>query len=75
MILVLMSVDTCKTDVIVSNGDVIMCLTSDWLILFSMRVTNLPNIFVDQDQFSDPDFISGLNQRENVEFTDRQTYQ
>jgi hypothetical protein len=40
-----------------------------------MRVTNLPNIFVDQDQLSYPDFISGLNQRENVEFTDIPIYQ
>ena len=41
---ILVPIDTFKTDVIVSNGEVIMCLMSDWLILFSMRVTNLPNI-------------------------------
>ena len=36
-----------------------------------MRVTNWPNIFVDQGEFSDPDFISGTNQRENVQFADK----
>ena len=36
-----------------------------------MRVTNCPNIFVDQGQFSDPDFISGTHQRENVQFVDK----
>jgi len=35
-----------------------------------MRVTNWPTIFVDQGQFSDPDFISGTYQRENVQFAD-----
>ena len=29
-----------------------------------MRARNWPNIFVDQGQFSDPDFISGTHQRE-----------
>jgi hypothetical protein len=33
-----------------------------------MRVMNRPNIFVDQGQFSDPDFISGTHQRGNVKF-------
>ena len=28
--------------------------------------------FVDQGQFSDPDFISGTHQRENVQFADKQ---
>jgi hypothetical protein len=32
-----------------------------------MRVTDWPNIFVDQGQFSDPDFISSTHQRENVQ--------
>ena len=36
-----------------------------------MRVTNWPYIFVDQDQFSDPDFISGTHQKENVQFADK----
>ena len=69
-----MSVDTFKTDVIVSNGE---CHN-----VFNVRLTDIvqhasykPNIFVDQDQFSYPDFISGLNQRENVEFTDIPIYQ
>jgi hypothetical protein len=35
-----------------------------------MRVTNWPNIFVDQGHFSDSDFISGTHQRENVQFAD-----
>ena len=36
-----------------------------------MRVTNCSNIFVDQGQLSDPDFISGTHQRENVQFVDK----
>jgi hypothetical protein len=36
-----------------------------------MQVTNRPNIFVDQGQFSDPDFISGTHQRKNVKFADK----
>ena len=36
-----------------------------------MWVTNWPNIFVDQDQFRDPDFISGTHQRKNVQFVDK----
>ena len=39
-----------------------------------MQVANLPNIFVDQGQFSDPDFISGTHQRENVQFADKHVY-
>ena len=31
---------------------------------------NWPNIFVDQDQLSHPDFISSTHQRENVKFVD-----
>ena len=66
-----MSVDTFKTDVTLFIGDVVMCLTSDWLILFSMLVTNWANIFVGQGQFSDSDFISGTHLRENVQFADK----
>ena len=73
VILVIMSVDTFKTDAIVFIGDVIIYLTSDWLIFFSMRVPNWPNIFVDQGQFSDPDLISGTHQRENVQFATKHT--
>jgi hypothetical protein len=51
-----------------------MCFTSDWPINLRMRVTNWPNIFVDQGQFSDLDFISGTHQRENVQFADKQAY-
>jgi hypothetical protein len=36
-----------------------------------MQVTNRPNIFVDQGQFSDPDFISSTHQRKNVKFVDK----
>jgi hypothetical protein len=39
-----------------------------------MRVTNWPYIFVDQGQFSDPDFISGTHQKENVQFADELKY-
>ena len=54
-----------------------MRLTSHWPIIFNisqflrMQVTNRPNIFVDQGQFSDPDFISGTHQRKNVKFADK----
>jgi len=48
-----------------------MCFTSDEPIKLRMRVTKLPNIFVDQGQFSDPDFISGTHQRVNVQFADK----
>ena len=50
--------------------DVIMCFTSDWPINWRMRVTNWPNIFVHQGQFSDPDLISCTHQRVNVPFAD-----
>jgi hypothetical protein len=36
---------------------------------FRMRVTNWPNIFVDQGLFGDPDFISS---RENVQLDIKQ---
>jgi hypothetical protein len=58
-------------NVIVFIGDVIMCFTSDWQINLGMRVTNWPNIFVDQGQFSEPDYISGIHLRENVQFADK----
>jgi hypothetical protein len=55
------------------NVEVIMFLTSDWLIFFRMRVTNWPNIFVNLGQFIDPDFISSTHQREHVQFADKNT--
>jgi hypothetical protein len=70
---VIMSVDAFRTDVIVFTRHVI-CFTSDWPINLRMRVTNWPNIFVDQGQFSDPDFISCTHQRENVQFADKNKY-
>ena len=70
-IFVIMCVTAFRTDLIVFICDVIMCFTSDWPISLCMRVTNWPNIFVDQGQFSDPDFISGTHQRENVQFADK----
>ena len=73
-IFVIMSVEAFRTDVIVFIGDIIMCFTSDWLINLHMQVTNWHNIFVDQGQFSDPDFISGRHQRENVKFADNILY-
>jgi hypothetical protein len=57
--------------VIVFIGDIIMCFTSDWQINLGMRVMNWPNIFVDQGQFSEPDYISGTHLRENVQFADK----
>ena len=59
-----------ETDIIVFICDVIMCFTSEWPINLPMQVTNWPNIFGDQGQFSDPDFISGIHQRKNVRFAD-----
>jgi hypothetical protein len=38
---VIMFVETSKTDVIVFIGKVIMCLTSHWMIIFSIRVSPL----------------------------------
>jgi hypothetical protein len=62
IIIVIMSVEAFRTDVIVFICDVIMCFTSDWQInLCFMQVTNWANIFVDQGQFGDPDFISGTH--------------
>ena len=62
-IFVIMSVETFRTDVILFICDLIMCFMSDWPI-------NL-HIFVDQGQFSDPDFINSTHQRENVQFADK----
>ena len=70
-IFVIMCVTAFRTDLIVFICDVIMCLTSDCPINLRMRVKNWPNICVDQNQFSDPDFISGTHQRENVQFDDK----
>ena len=72
-IFVMMSVKAFKTDVIVFISDA-MCFTSDWPINLCTRVKNWPNIFVDQSQFSDSDFINGIHQRENVQFTDKETF-
>jgi hypothetical protein len=58
-----------KTDVIVFIGDVTLTNTFQYQSQFlRMRVMNWPNIFVDQCQFRDPDFISSTHQRENVQF-------
>ena len=38
------------------------------------RVTNWLNIFVDQGQFSDPEFISGTHQREKVQFANKSMF-
>ena len=35
------------------------------------QVMNWPNIFVDQGQFNDPDFIRDTNQRGHVQFADK----
>jgi hypothetical protein len=37
----------------------------------NMQITNWPNIFVDQDLCSDPDFISGTHHMANVQFADK----
>jgi hypothetical protein len=68
---VIMSVNTFKTDVIVFIGEPHNVFD---FRLTDIRVMNWPNIFVDQGQFSDPDFISGTHQRENVQFADNLEY-
>jgi hypothetical protein len=70
-IFVIMYVKAFKTDVIVFICDVIMCFTSDWPINLRMRVTKWPNIFVEQGQLHDPDFISGTHQKENLQFANK----
>ena len=39
-----------------------------------MRVMERPNIFVDQGQFSDQNFIRATHRRENVKFADNIAY-
>ena len=39
--------------------------------LTDMRVTNWPNIYVDQGQFSDPDFYQWHTWKANVQFADK----
>jgi hypothetical protein len=65
-IFVIMTAKDFRTEVFIFIGDVIMRFASDWPINLHMKVTNWTNIFVDQGEFSDPDFISGTHQRENV---------
>jgi hypothetical protein len=62
--------------------DVKMCLQSHWPIIFTSvsscacrSVMNWPNIFVNQGQFSDPDFICGTHPRQHVQFADKAIYQ
>ena len=62
-IFVIMSVEVFTINVIVFIRDVIKCFTSDWLINLCVQITNWPNIFVDQGQFSDLDFIRGTHQK------------
>ena len=77
VMLVIMYVQIFKTNVIVFICDIKICLTSHCPIIFNIsqflliRVTTWPNIFVDQGQFSDPDFISSTHQRKNVKFVDK----
>ena len=77
VILVIMYYELFKTGDIIFIGDLKTCLTSHWPIIFNisqflrMRVKTWPNIFVDQGQFSEPDFISGTHQWENVQFADK----
>ena len=61
--LVIMYVNIFKTGIIVFISDFIFNISQ----FLHMRVTDWPNIFVDQGQFSDPDFISSTHQRENVQ--------
>jgi hypothetical protein len=51
-----------------------MCFTSDGPINLCIRATNWPNIFVDQGQFSDSDFIIGTHQKKNAQFADKMQY-
>ena len=61
VILVIMCV---KTDVIVFIGNVIMCLTSHWLIVFSIRV----RLSLLTRSYGE------TNYREDVQITDKQNY-
>ena len=64
-----------KTGVIVFIVD--LTLTDNFQYqnhLFRMQVTKWLNIFVDQGQFSDQDFISKTHQRENIQFADKIQY-
>ena len=47
------------------------CHTDNVNIRVSSCVFELPNIFVDQGQFSDPDFIIGTHQRKKFQFADK----
>jgi hypothetical protein len=71
-ILVIMYVEIYKTGIIIFIGDVTLTDNFQYQNQFlHMWVTNQPNIFVDQGQFSDTDFISGTHQRKNIPFADQ----
>jgi hypothetical protein len=63
-ILVIMSVLNFKTNVILQYAQRFFIFNISQFM--TMRVTNWPNIFVDQGQFSDSDSISSTHQREHV---------
>ena len=73
VIFVIMSIKAFRTDVIVFICDITMCFTSDWPINLHMRVTNWPNIFVDQCLFSDPDYQQHTSTG-NVQFANKIQY-
>ena len=64
VILVIMCVKTFKTDVIVFIGNVIMCLTSHWLIVFSIRV----HLSILTRSYGE------TNYKEDIQITDKQNY-
>jgi len=72
-----MYVEIFKTGLIVFIGDVKhfdVELTANFQYqsqFLLMQVTNSPNVFVDQGQFSDPDFINATHIRENVQFANK----
>jgi hypothetical protein len=81
VILVIMYVEIFITGLTVVIGDVKMCGSSHWLILFNIRFISFACelrteliFFVDQDQFSDLDFISDTHQRQNAQFADKAFY-
>lgn len=83
--------ETLKTDVIVFIGNVIMTLTSNWLVIFSIRVRVDTDNITGWDQkenaqvienvqcvshtFIDTHNITRWNQRKTVHFTDNFQYQ
>ena len=44
-----MIINVCQTDIMVFTGNVIMCLTSHWQIIYSIRVS----LLIEKEEFED----------------------